>query len=72
MDLADSAEHGDVAVAVADVSLRAGDVSGQPLAVLHGDELVCRWPCQTLTGSRMSPRSNPQFARNAAPSSHQP
>jgi hypothetical protein len=31
VDLADSADHGQMAVAVADVSLGAGDAGGQPL-----------------------------------------
>jgi hypothetical protein len=40
VDLADSADHGQVPVAVADVSLRTRDADGQPLAVLHGNEPV--------------------------------
>jgi hypothetical protein len=40
VDLADSADHGQMAVAVADVSLGAGDAGGQPLPVLHGNEPV--------------------------------
>ena len=40
MDLADPADHGQMAVAVADLSLRARDGGGQPLAVLHRNEPV--------------------------------
>src|SRR3984957_11254673 len=40
VNLADSADHGQMAVAVADVSLGAGDAGGQPLPVLHGNEPV--------------------------------
>jgi ABC-type multidrug transport system ATPase subunit len=40
VDLADSADHGEMAVAVADISLRARDAGGQPLAVLHGNKPV--------------------------------
>src|ERR1700728_4692983 len=40
VDLADSADHGEMAVAVADVSLRAGDAGGQPLDVLHVNKPV--------------------------------
>ena len=40
VDLADSADHGEMAVAVADIRLRARDAGGQPLAVLHGNKPV--------------------------------
>jgi hypothetical protein len=40
VDLADPADHGEMAVAVADISLRARDAGGQPLAVLHGNKPV--------------------------------
>src|ERR1700722_3462042 len=40
VDLADSADHREMAVAVADISLRARDAGGQPLAVLHGNKPV--------------------------------
>jgi hypothetical protein len=40
VDLADPADHGEVAVAVADISLRARNAGGQPLAVLDGNNPV--------------------------------
>ena len=40
VDLADSADHRQMAVSVADVCLGARDVGGQPLPVLHGNEPV--------------------------------
>jgi hypothetical protein len=40
VDLADPADHGEMAVAVADISLRARDAGGQPLAVLDGNRPV--------------------------------
>jgi hypothetical protein len=40
VDLADSADHRQMAVSVADVSLGPGDAGGQPLPVLNGNEPV--------------------------------
>src|SRR6185312_14531723 len=40
VDLADPADHGQMAVAVADIGLRTRDGGGQPLAVLRGNKPV--------------------------------